>query len=188
MTLNRRERLAGLLTATLVGLLFLDRFLVTPYQARRDRLLAEQQALLAEISRGRAMISQWRAVAPSWEERWSGEWADEGGATLNALREWAEGSRLTLTLLRPEGRTAGEQWEENVFQVVAAGSMRNVARFLWRVESADLPLKIKDLQLTARREGEDDLSLQVRVGTLAPVAGAAGSTAATGAVAAEAVE
>ena len=50
-------------------------------------------------------------------------------------------------------------------RVTANGGMAAVAGFLWRVESAKLPLRIKDVQIGGR-EGSDDLSLQMQVSTL----------------------
>ena len=44
--------------------------------------------------------------------------------------------------------------------------MRAVARFLWEMESADLPLRIHDVQLGSRTEGRDDLSVQLHFSTL----------------------
>ena len=179
MTLNRRERIFAISTVSILLLFALDRFLFTPYQERRASLQVEKSRVLAEIQQGRSVIARWRVI--------SAEHGDNGvpgsaGAvvTLNALRDWAEESRLTLTLLRPEATTRHEQWEETVFQVVAAGPMKSVSGFLWRVENSGLPLKIKNLQLSARREGSDDLALQVRVGSLAPNARAASDPSSAG--------
>jgi len=58
--------------------------------------------------------------------------------------------------------------------------MNAIARFLWRVETAGIPIRLKELQLGSRKEGTDDLTLQLRLSTLyqatpspAPTSGAA---------------
>ena len=55
---------------------------------------------------------------------------------------------------------------EITFQAAGTGPMSAVARFLWRMETAPFPLRVEELQVGARREGTDDLSLQLRVSTL----------------------
>jgi hypothetical protein len=41
-----------------------------------------------------------------------------------------------------------------------------VARLLWRVQTATIPIKVTELQISARKEGTDDLSFQVRTSTV----------------------
>jgi hypothetical protein len=44
--------------------------------------------------------------------------------------------------------------------------MRSLAQFLYQVETTSLPLQVKDLQISSRREGEDDMSLQVGISAI----------------------
>ena len=92
--------------------------------------------------------------------------ASAESAVLNALRDWAEESGLILSSLKPERSSKRGQLQEITFQAVCTGSMDGVSKFLWRVEDAALPIKISDLQLSARKEGSDDLTLQIRVAAL----------------------
>ena len=71
-----------------------------------------------------------------------------------------------LSSLKPERSNKSGQLQEIMFQAVCVGSMNGVSKFLWRVEGAALPVKISDLQLSTRKEGTDDLTLQVRIAAL----------------------
>jgi hypothetical protein len=44
--------------------------------------------------------------------------------------------------------------------------MEAVARLLWRMETTELPLRISEVQIGSRRDGADDLSLQLMASTL----------------------
>jgi hypothetical protein len=44
--------------------------------------------------------------------------------------------------------------------------MYAVSRFLWRVETAKVPIRVKEMQLGSRKEGADDLTLTLRLSTL----------------------
>ena len=67
--------------------------------------------------------------------------------------------------------------QEITFLAAGTGPMSAVAGFLWRLESSPLPVRVADLQLGTRKEGADDLSLQVRISALCQ---AAASSVATG--------
>ena len=51
-------------------------------------------------------------------------------------------------------------------QAAGTGSMNAVSRFLWRVETAGIPLRVKEMQLGSRKEGADDLTVQLRLSTI----------------------
>ena len=44
--------------------------------------------------------------------------------------------------------------------------MRAVTGFLWRLENASFPVRVAELQIGTRKEGADDLSLQLRISAL----------------------
>ena len=87
-------------------------------------------------------------------------------AVFHALREWSQESRLTLSSVKPGKATTQGDLVALTFQVAGTGPMRSVAGFLWRVENARLPVRIEQLQLGSRKDGEDDLSLQLRLSAI----------------------
>ncbi len=172
MILSKREHKIAMVTLIVIVILFLDRFLFTPYIKKRDMLMSEIENLVVQMRKSRGILLQWKELSSGWEntvkaDRQTAE-TGIGSGTLNALRQWAEESNMSLSLLKPEGANKKEKLDEHIFQVVATGSMMNISRFLWKVESSQLPLKIKNLQLATRKEGSDDLTLQVRIGELHP--------------------
>lgn len=85
---------------------------------------------------------------------------------LHALGRWAGETGLGLVSLQPERLTEETLLPEIEFRASGTGSMATVSRFLWRLETAEIPLRIKGLQLTSRKDGQDDLSLQLTFSTL----------------------
>lgn len=174
MIMSEREKKIGFATVIVLVVLLLDRFLLTPYLVKRDRLYSEQQNLEVELRNAGRTLAQWREMAPVWEDFLKLDKEAVGGAgseneTLNAIRNWAEQGGMLLSLLKPEGKNKKGELDESVFQVVGTGSMESISRFLWSVENVDFPvLKIKELQFASRREGIDNLTLQLRIGELHP--------------------
>jgi hypothetical protein len=53
-----------------------------------------------------------------------------------------------------------------IFTVAGKGAIDSVARFLWQIETAALPIKIKDMQLGSSSELGDSMSLQLHLSAL----------------------
>jgi len=160
----------ALLAATVVGLLLVDRVLLTPYWNRKEKLETEKNLLLDRWRQLQKLRSREKEFATEWNALIkSGFNADEASAAvtvLSAVRDWAQSSTLSLASLKPErGRPQGALKEVS-FQISGSGPMKSITAFLWHLENASFPLRITELRLASRNEGSDDLSLQVRVTTL----------------------
>jgi hypothetical protein len=170
MILSKRERSIAVATVAVVAALLLDRWLVTPYLGQVGRQGQEKRRVLDDIARGRSLIEHRKEMTPEWEALLQAglpsDAASAEGTVLNVVRSWAEDSGLMLTSLKPERSLRRGKMQELAFQAVCSGTMDAVTRFLWKVETAGMPLKINDLQVVARKEGADDLTLQVRIAAL----------------------
>ncbi|HNS31491.1 MAG TPA: hypothetical protein PKN36_00750 [bacterium] len=167
MIMSARERKIGMVAAGVILLLAVDRLFLTPYIEKRDRLVSERENLVVEMRRSRKMVAWWKEISAQWEATYSPALVENAGiVTLDSIRIWAEESGISLTLLKPESSGKKGDIEESVFHMVGTGSMKNITVFMWKVESSGLPLKIKEMQLAVRREGTDDLTLQVRIAQL----------------------
>ena len=93
--------------------------------------------------------------------------ASEAEQTLfHKVREWAQEAGLAMTSVKPEGAAVESGLGVSTFSAAGTGPMRAVARFLWHVENADVPLKILDMRLGARKAGADDLSIRLHLATV----------------------
>ena len=87
------------------------------------------------------------------------------------VRDWSQEARLSLSSLRPERMKDKGELQEITFRTSGTGPMSAVTGFLWRLESSPLPIRVMELQLGTRKEGTDDLSLQLRISALCQSAG-----------------
>jgi hypothetical protein len=82
------------------------------------------------------------------------------------LDQWSGDARLTLTSVRPERLAGDKGLKEITFAVAGQGRLDAVAWFLYQVETAEMPIKIKDMQLSSTSESGDSMSVQLRLSTL----------------------
>jgi hypothetical protein len=133
---------------------------------------------VGELENASRLFERRRLMARKWEDLTAGGLtsnpADAESRLLHALQDWAADTRLSLSAVKPERMEQTGRTREIRITTSGTGSMRAVARFLWEVETTGLPLRIAELQLGARREGGDELSLQLRASTLYLAGDAAG--------------
>ena len=82
------------------------------------------------------------------------------------MGSWSQQANLPLVSIRPDRPTDAHGLHEMTFQATADGSMRAVAAFLYRIETASVPVRVRELQIAPRTEGSDDLTVQLRISTL----------------------
>ena len=83
------------------------------------------------------------------------------------------GTTVTLTLTPNDSvvivadtsaTTVGVGWAD--VQATGAGGMENISKLLWKMQSAQFPLKITEMQLGSRNDNSSDLALQLKISTL----------------------
>ena len=169
MKLNKRERYAGIAAAAVVGLLVLDQVLVTPLLARWTE--AGERIELATIERNGAEDLVFAAERAN--RQWSGmigkqlhrDAPEAESQVLNSVREWAQESGMTLTSLKPERTEKEKDFYKITFRATGGGGMAQIGRFLYRIETADVAVRVTDVTITSRKSGTDELGIQLGIAT-----------------------
>jgi len=181
MAFSARERILLLATGVVVGVLVLERFVFTPVWNHWTDLQAQEAVLANRRSAAENLLARRERVEPRWRHllgtRLKRDPAEAESQVLHALGTWAADARLNVVSVRPERTTAPDQTPlpTIAFQAAGTGSLAAVARFLWHLETAEIPIRVETVQLTSRRDGQDDLSLQIKLTTLyAPGGGGPG--------------
>jgi hypothetical protein len=88
---------------------------------------------------------------------------------LRSLYDWAQSSGVSLQSLQPdrlERPLKQKEFRQVNLRASGTGSMNAVSRFLWRVQTASIPMRVTSLDMNSRKEGVDDLSVTLTVSTL----------------------
>jgi hypothetical protein len=170
MTLSKRERYVGIATAAALAILALDRFFLDPLMTQAVELDAETSLAQQDLDRANRLFASNRRLNGEWSKLAGDRLARDGSAAenqvLHSVRDWAQESGLTLSSLKPE-RTERERGLGKVtVRATGTGGMAQISRFLWHVQTADIPVRLTDVQITTRKEGTDDLSVQLGLATV----------------------
>ncbi len=169
MGLSKRERIILIATIASVGLFVAVKFVIDPVQAKRDELESQRQQLQGDLNEAEMLISNNGRMQKKWDAMLSDGLRSETEAEsriLSALREWSGAANMALSSIRPERISSERGLQEMIFTVAGRGTLDSVARFLWQIETAVLPVKIKDMQLGSSSESGDSMSLQLHLSAL----------------------
>jgi hypothetical protein len=168
--LSKRERIIGIAAVVILAALVGDRFILTPAVNRLGDLGDQKQRLLAEINEARNLLERRRLMEKKWQQLLGDGLKNESEAEsrlLHALDDWAQQSRLTLRSVKPERLSEVKSGlKEMTFTIAGTGSLKATGEFLWQVETAALPVRIKDIQLGSANETGNNMSLQLLLSAL----------------------
>lgn len=170
MILSRRERYIVIATVAVVGFLALDQLLLTPLFDRREVIQAQTTQRLEELARANALFTNRARLNRKWIEMTGTSLQTDGSTAesqiISGVGDWAREAGLNLSSVKPERAEKEKQFQKITFRANATGNMAAISRFMWRLQTSKVPIRVIDLSITTRRDGVDDLSLDVGMSTL----------------------
>ena len=170
MALSAREKYIAIGVGAAVALYALDAAVLSPYTERlkaieqqtsdaQDRLTAQSDTFRSQSD----LRKVWSAMTHGGL---SPDWSVADSQLAQALLKWSADAGVSVTSVKPD-RPA----DENGFQVIGYhftcnGTTPQVAKLLWDIETATIPARLTDVQVTPLKEGTDNLTIQFGVSTL----------------------
>ncbi|HEX3358372.1 MAG TPA: hypothetical protein VHS31_15470 [Tepidisphaeraceae bacterium] len=170
MVLSKRERYIGISAGAAVALLLLNSFLIDPLFEQMKDLETQTDAARGKLIQSQNVVKKSAELSPRWSEmNRSGLLKDSSGAEsqiYNAVAAWARDAGLDPPPALKSDRTEKQKdFYQITIRATGNGSMEQISRFLWRIQTASFPIRITDLSLSSRKEGTDDLTLQMSLAT-----------------------
>jgi hypothetical protein len=170
MVLTQREQKIAIGVGVVVTLLLMQTYMVGPYFATQAKISADTDTVNQQLDDAKRILKKERDLKRVWAEMIAGglkaEWSEAESQALNAAREWAQDAGVTLTNLKPLVKTQEGKFEVINFNLTCTGSMRQISKLTWALETAPIPVRVNTLLFTPHREGTDDLGLQMNISTL----------------------
>ena len=176
MILSKRERYIVICVVAAVAIFALDRMLVEPLLASRDELKSSIESSGKKYRDYQRYVKDYPRKKLEWTKmQEKGLVADKGlveGKVLQSLNDWAKESRLNLTTEKPErDEVIGiskptdkeKPFRRVTFRAAGTGNADQVSRFIQKIQTASIPLKINELSITSRKDGIDDLNVNLSI-------------------------
>jgi hypothetical protein len=170
VVLSKREKLIGIVTASLIGAVVLQHFIVGPMLDRRAYFAAQIQLTEGELKKATDLMElsvrankNWATLAPKVFQNAS----DAESQVLHSVRDFASETGVNIASINPQRGEPERDFVKLTFRATGSGQMGQIGRFLSRLQNAQIPLRVTDLSISARsREGVDDLSISVAISTI----------------------
>jgi hypothetical protein len=172
----------GITVGVVVGLFALDRLAISPLLAQRETLLASISDAELKLQQAQALIQSKpildRQLADNISKGLTKGQSDAESQLLNRLPEWARDANLDLGNIKPAGaaqaviKPGGRANEkEKAFlkltcRATGTGGTEQVRWFIYRIQTASIPVRITDMTVTTKKEGTDDLEVSLGVSTI----------------------
>lgn len=172
MNLNlNRQKLLVVVAGVAVGLLVLDRVLITP-------LINTYKAHSLEIVKLRKSVFDGRnttARGPQTERIWTEMGAnalpkDQAQAeqtVIGAIDSWSKANNIEISGFRPQWkRGVAERYSLLECRIDAIGTLQSLTRFMYELEHSPLALRVESVEITSRDDSGSKLGLGLIVSGL----------------------
>lgn len=170
MALTRREQIILYITIVSVVLLIVNAYVLEPLLTKRAETAADKLQLQGDVEQALATLDRKRLLTRRWAEMQdAGLGADVQKAeamVYRYLEDISGRASLELGSVQPDRRATEGRLGEIDFVVSGTGSMQAVTRFLWHLETADIPLRVKSFQLGAKNEAAEAMTIQIELSTV----------------------
>ena len=172
MVVTKRERTYLIAIGVILGLLLLQYMAISPFMSYRAQIETDLAAATKTLDASQILFhrqdnhqKEWKALLGSSLKATPSEAESQ---VLHSVRDWAQESRLGLESLKPEhlAQDKSSAFQEIAFRASGSGPMASIARMLWHLETAPIPLHVNSVQITPRKEATDDLTVQLSISTI----------------------
>ena len=165
MNFKKRETLLGAVAAICLVLFVGDRLVLSPLVDGWKERAAKIEELDLSLLKGRALIGQEDRYKRRWQEMKAmalpEEESEAEGQVLKSMNQWARESRLNVTSLRPRWRESKNEFKRLEIRASCQGSMSEIARFLYTLETASTPLALESVGIVSRADDLKGLVLSL---------------------------
>lgn len=170
MKITNRQQFLAILAIAAVALLASDRLVFTPlvsaWKTRAERIAK----LKEDVANGEALLARETAIRQRWEQMRTNALAGEPSVAENqvfkAFERWAQDSRITINSIKPQWKKPADDFMTLECSVEATGNISALTRFLYNIEKDPLAVRIVAMQITARDDSGEQLTLSMQVSAL----------------------
>lgn len=167
---QKRQRLLLIVVGVAVGALILDSIVIEPLLKTWQTHAAEITKLKQDVARGKGVIENGPRAERRWKEMQDAALpADPAQAeqvVITAFDKWGHDNNIELGSIKPQWKKGGPKYSTLECRVDATGSLASLTRFLFELEKSPLALRVDSVELTARDDGGNRITLGLIVSGL----------------------
>jgi len=168
--LSKRERNIAIATAVVIGLIGFYQLILNPLLTSRADALSQLEKSNRDLKLSRDTIDASRRMARDFAKvagpAIKREAPEAEGQVLNSITQWARESNLALSSVKAEPGEKEKGYQKITFRAAGTGGMLAISQFLFRIETASIPVRVADIVIQSHKEGIDDLEVRMSITTI----------------------
>jgi Tfp pilus assembly protein PilO len=169
VVLSKRERWIAAVTGAALSVLLLDHFVVEPLLERKNDLDAKISLAQLDAEKNRKLFATRSRLSKEWMQLVGRGLPPDETRVLQDLGRWAQDSGMNLPIVNPSRPEREKDFYRITIRLTGTGGMSQIGHFLYRIQTATVPIRITDLTMSSRKEGSDDLQVTMGVSTIYPI-------------------
>ncbi len=168
--LKNRQHLLGLIAAGVVALFLADKVVLTPLAKSWKARATEISELKKKVTEKQGLVQRERSLKDHWAEMRSNTLTNNASQAeqqmLKAFDSWARQSQVTLVSISPQWKHDSDDYMTLECRVEATGNLNTISRFLYELERDPMALRLQAVEVSARDNDGQQLSLGLQVSGL----------------------
>ncbi|MBL9136281.1 MAG: hypothetical protein JNK85_10450 [Verrucomicrobiales bacterium] len=165
-----RQRKLGWLAAAALGILIGDQLILGPlikgWKSRTDTIAR----LSKQVTQGQILLDRETGIRQRWDQirtnTLSRQISVAEGQLLKAFDRWSQESGVGVGSVRPQWKRLDDDHTTLECRVDAFGSLANLTRFLYLIETDPLAVKIEAIEIGTRDNEAQQLTLGLQISGL----------------------
>ena len=170
MNISQRQQLLSIVAIAAVAIWAGDRLVVSPLTKMWKARAAQITDLRKSVNQGSLVLAREQSIRSSWASMETNTLAGQSSVAenqvLKAFERWSQDSRVSITSIKPQWKQKDDDHSTLECRVDAFGSIQALTRFLYELEKDPLALKVEAVEVTARDNTGQQLSLALQVNGL----------------------
>ncbi len=176
MVLSQRERYIAIALGAVLLLVVLWTVVFSPLEAWSAQIDTDKQAALDQQQKDERLFADQKRLEKVWEDMKKGGLMDNPSDAQTqlhqAVTDWAVQSGVFVSNQTNETPQVVDQKSGFVqagIKVTCAGTTSGIAKLLYQIEVAKIPARVHQVTISSRKEGVDELQLDMNLTTLCVV-------------------
>ena len=170
MKINNRQQLLAIGAIAVVGLLVVDKVLITPLSNLWSKRAENIRTLRKDIAAGDAIIKREAVLRKTWNEMRANTLPNDPSLAeqnmLGAFDRWSRETGITITSISPQWKHDSDEYMTLECRVDASGTISTVPRFIHDIEKDPMAIKLESIEITARDNDGQQLAVGLQVSGL----------------------
>lgn len=171
MKIDSRQQFLAVAAMAAVVLLAADRLVYMPLAALWKSRSATVAELRQKIATGTSLLQREQVLRRRWEQMRTNTLPRDSGKAeqqlLKTIDACSQRSRVSLTSIMPQWEQDSDDYMTLVCRLEATGDLETLSQFIYNIEKDPMALKLESMELSARDDAGQQMTLGLQVSGLA---------------------